>query len=261
MVKLKRENGTPASRRILRIYTEPSFLICVLVLVLACSFMSLTIKGFSRVVKKNPFLLKKSLEFLDEKLGGIYEIESKGRIDNEQIVKELGTEEYIEWVLVDKSEPEDSAVRKCALFITYYSMPDRVPHVPDECYMGAGYQRMGRETVTFKLDRGQMQEELTGRYVVFSGRDDNFFASKKFAVMYVFRVNDEYCGNREAARIAIDKHMFSKHTFFSKVEWRFYNDSFGTLIYPKKEESLKASGELLSVILPILEQEYWPAVD
>ncbi|MHC4084712.1 MAG: hypothetical protein ACYSU3_07240, partial [Planctomycetota bacterium] len=54
--------------------------------------------------------------------------------------------------------------------------------------------------------------------------------------------------------------IFSKYSYFSKVEWKFFNIRFNKLIYPGKEEAIAASQKLLSVILPILEKEHWPIV-
>jgi hypothetical protein len=51
--------------------------------------------------------------------------------------------------------------------------------------------------------------------------------------------------------------MFSRHSYFSKVEWSFYAAS-GAKSYLDREEAKKAGEKLLTVILPILETKYWP---
>jgi hypothetical protein len=42
------------------------------------------------------------------------------------------------------------------------------------------------------------------------------------------------------------------------VEWKFYGaDSFG-LIYPDKDQTLRASQKLMAHLLPELEKKHWP---
>ncbi len=247
-------------KKLLNIYSEPAFLICTIVLVVACSFMSLAIKGFADFVKKEPLPLKKSLDLLDEdkKALGCYKVLSKQKVLNEQIVNELGTEDYIEWTLENTEEPSDSPVRMCSLFITYYRMPDRIPHVPDECYVGVGYQRLAGNNINFKVNIDGVEQELPGRCVIFSSVGDNYWSSRKFPVLYLFRVNDEYCGNRESARVALDKNLFGRHSFFSKVELRFFNDNFGSKTSLSMDEAIQAGSKFLEVFLPILQKEHWP---
>jgi hypothetical protein len=251
------KKGYQLFRQIISVYTEPSFLICALVLVLACSFMSVAIEGFASFVKKTPWPLKKSLDLLDEGALWPYKVVAKGKIAEERIVRELGTEDYIEWTLEDTKSSPESLARFCSLFITYYSMPDRVPHVPDECYVGVGYQRLTGKDIYFNVNLEGDIKELPGRYVIFSGANSDHWSSQKFQVFYVFRVNDQYCGDRESARIALDKNIFGGYSYFSKVEWKFFNKRFGLDNYPDLDVAIEASEKLLGVVLPILEREHW----
>ena len=53
----------------------------------------------------------------------------------------LGTKDYIQWILEDTRVPQSDPLRFANLFVTYYSGGSNlVPHVPDVCYLGAGYQ-------------------------------------------------------------------------------------------------------------------------
>jgi hypothetical protein len=82
--------------------------------------------------------------------------------------------------------------------------------------------------------------------------------------LYFFSVNKEYANNREQTRFILNKNIRSKHSYFCKVEWKFFNAGHGaggwgkSVYYPDKEEAITASQKLLSVILPILEKEHWP---
>jgi len=242
------------------IYLQPAFLICAAVLAMAGGGMSVAIKSFGVYLKKTPLPLKKSLELLDENALAPYEVIGKEEIENEEIVKALGTEDYIQWTLEDRDAAADSAVRKCSLFITYYELPDpQVVHVPEECYIGAGNQRLAAGNVTFEINKEGVEEKISARYVVFSGTNSNQWQNDaKFLVLYLFNVNGRYAGSREDARITLNKNIFGKYSYFSKVEWKFFNTKFGAVIYPSKEEAVAASRKLLGVILPILVREHWP---
>ena len=236
----------------IRSYLQPAFLICAAVLVLSGVVMP-------KPVKKEPLPLKKSLDLLDEKALAPYKVLEKPKITNQEVLESLGTEDYIQWILEDSEVAVDSPVRKCSLFITYYALPDRVPHVPEECYTGGGHQRLTSDSVTVEINKGGIVEKIPARYLVFARTSSTYWGmDTKFPVLYLFNVNEVYANSREDARFALNKNIFSKYSYFSKVEWKFFNTRFGKRIYPGKEEAITASQKLLSVILPILEEEHWP---
>jgi hypothetical protein len=253
--------------KVLKRYLEPAFLICVLILVASGIIVA---KGF---VKKLPIPLKKQLNLLDDSKLLPYEVVGKGLIDNQNVVASLGTEDYIQWELEDTSAVADSPVRNCTLFITYYDHPDYVPHVPDECYIGAGYVIASRsnvsfacsyspfspEDVTFEVSNPKQQVNLSGRYLELTDKEGSLSGNGKFPVLYIFNVNGEYSSGRAKTRAILNKNFLGKHSYFSKVEWKFFNKgTVGRRKYPGKEEAVSASGKLLSTILPILEKEHWP---
>lgn len=243
----------------IRVYLQPAFLICVAVLTISASAMSIVIRRFNIYLKKEPMPLKKSLDLLNENDLIPYKVISKPKIENEEVVKELGTEDYIQWTLEDPEVEATSPVRLCTLFITYYKLPDRVPHVPDECYVGVGNQRIGADNVVFQVNKNGKKQEISGRYVVFSTSTADYWAAgTKFPVLYLFNVNGEYKGNRESARLTLNKNIRGKYSYFSKIEWKFFNMKFGAMVYPSKTEAIAASEKFLSKILPILERDHWP---
>jgi hypothetical protein len=255
----KVQTGTAHSSYI-KHYMQPAFLICVVILAVAGGGMSFTIKKFGIYLKKEPLPLKKSLDLLDEKGLAPYKVISKDKIESEDVVDSLGTKEYIQWVLEDLDAPATSAVHYCSLFITYYELPDKVPHVPEECYMGSGFQRLASESVTLSFGA----QTIPARHLVFTSMESNYWQkSTKFPILYFFRVNKDYVNSREDARLVLNKNIRGKHSYFCKVEWKFFNTRFGVArrgesVYPSKEEAVVASQKLLSVILPILEKEHWP---
>jgi hypothetical protein len=243
------------TNKIIRSYLQPAFLICAAVLVLSGIVMP-------KPVKKEPLHLKKSLDLLDEKALSPYKVESKPKISNQETVESLGTQDYIQWMLEDPNVAVDSTVRRCQLFITYYGLADRVPHVPEECYTGGGHQRLTSDSVIFEINVDNTTRKIPARYLVFAKSNANYWGmDTRFPVLYLFNVNERYANSRDEARFALNKRIFSKHSYFSKVEWKFFNIRFNKPIYPSKEETIGASQKLLSVILPILEKEHWPIVE
>lgn len=238
---------------------SPAFLLCAAVLAAAGGGKSIAIRRFGLILKKEPLPLKKSLDLLDENGLGPFRVipGGKHKIENAEVLEELGTEDYIQWVLEDTEAPADSSVRMLMLFATYYELPDRVPHVPEECHAGAGFQRLATDGIYFEVDKLAVPR-IPGRYLVFgSTGSDPWQRAWKFPVLYFFRVNGEYAGNRDDARIALNKNLFGKHSYFCKIEMAFNTGS----ITPKKEEAVRACDRLLAVILPILEKEHWPDMD
>ena len=115
-------------------------------------------------------------------------------------------------------------MRKLLLFITYYRQPDRVPHVPEECYTGGGYQRLATNAVV--VPSVGTPREIPGRYLLFEKTaQDVSLAVPQFPVLYLFRVNGEYAGSRDEARMALNKNVFSKHAYFCKIELVFNQSS------------------------------------
>lgn len=245
----------------IRIYLQPAFLLCVAVLAAGGIGSSLAVNRLGLSLQKEPLPLKKSLDMLDERPLALYRIEpqNKLKIENPEIVKSLGTEQYILWILDDAQSAPESPAGKFTLFITYYGSPDKVPHVPEECYAGSGFEQLSGQSVTLTVDNGSgFQRKIPAKYLVFSDKNASpGSGSGKFPVIYFFRVNDRYSGSREETRIALNKNLFQKYSYFSKVELAFNRSKKA----PNKEQTVKAAEQLMSVILPVLEEEHWPKLD
>jgi len=242
---------------------QPSFLICVCVLGLAGVSKTMVIKLIGVQLEKLPFELQQSLTLLDESALGPYKVVRKHTIENQDILKELGTEEYIQWELEDSEADVNSSVRNCSLFVTYYNRPDRVPHVPEECYVGGGNRQLARESLPLYVSRTGVeqgyQRKIYARYLVFIRKSLNIWApNSKYSVFYVFNVNGEYANDRTEVRNILGRNLFGKYSYFSKIEWRFYGGSLGNVTIPIKDESIRASEKLLSFVLPVLEGKHWP---
>jgi len=238
------------------LYLQPAFLSCVLVLLMSGAGMSVMVRGLGGYLDKEPLPLTRSLEMLDEQALRPFRVVSRQRIENEEVLASLGTEDYIQWVLEYPGLGDHGRAKRLMLFVTYYPLPDRVPHVPEECYMGAGFQRLATDTFTLSPQAQRSGGTLRARYLVFGGPSrGNWQSSVRVPVVYLFRVNGRYAANRDEARVALNRNIFGKSSYFSKVELVF-NQGTGT---PSKEETVDASQRLLALLLPILERDHWPA--
>jgi hypothetical protein len=239
-------------------YLQPAFLICAGLLAITAGGMSVAIKTAGIYTKKEPLFLKKSLNDLDKSNLAPYKVVAKSKIENQDILNTLGTEDYIQWTLEDTSVPAENKTRLCTLFITYYSLPDIVPHRPEECYIGGGLQGIKFETVMLKVIKGLYEREIKTRYLVFANtKAELSLGGASFPILYTFNANGKY-GDRDDVRKALNRNLFGKFSYFSKVEWKFYNITSGRTTYPNKQEAIAASEKLMSFILPVLEKEHWP---
>jgi hypothetical protein len=256
-------------------YTQPAFLICVVVLAIAATAKTIVIEWSGAHLKKLPLPLKKPLDLLDESALGPYKVINKHKIHNKDVLEQLGTEEYIQWELEDTEADKSSPVKYFLLFVTYYTgNPDQVPHVPEECYVGGGSQRLGSESVTLNVEgfeasdinpenetstKAGVKKKIDAKYIVFIRQSSNIWQTKsRYPVLYFFKVNGADAGGRTEARAIMGKNLFGKYSYFSKVEWKFHGGGSGGRIYPNKEETIVASEKLLSVLLPVMERDHWP---
>jgi len=232
-----------------RAYFEPTFVISVVLLVAA----AVATNRFG-VIEKTLLPLQTPLDQLEEGGLGSYTVLAKPSIANEEILESLGTEDYIQWIL-DDSEATNDAVRRMLLFITYYGKPDRVPHVPEECYTGGGFQQLASNAIQFDVSSGDFRRTIGGKCLVFGSTRANLIQiGDKFPVLYFFSVNGQYAGSREEARMMLNKSLFQPYAYFSKVEIVFNQGTVG----PTEDEAVAAGNKLLSVILPKLERRHWP---
>lgn len=248
-------------KEILKHYAQPAFLICVAVLLIAAGGMSATVSYLGLQFIKKPIPLKKSFDEINEAALAPWKVVDKSKIKNKDILEQLGTDQYIQWVLEDTSAEPTSPVRCCSLFITYYTgNPDQVPHVPEECYLGGGkiLTELPKE-LNFDVTVNGKQQTVSARWLSIGSKSQDIFqGDSTFGVLYFFKVNGVYAGNRDAARRVMQTNFFSKYSYFSKVEWFFFNRAGAASVYPSKEQANEASQKFLRILLPILENDHWP---
>jgi len=239
-------------------YLNPAFVVCLSVLMTVAVAKEAIIHALGVHMVKEPIALQHSFDDLDETVLLPYEVKQKSVIDGETL-ESLGTENYIQWLLEDQDAAPTSPTRFCSLFLTYYTgNPDMVPHVPDECYVGAGTERLSAETLSLRI-KGIADDKIGLQYLMFGKTSDSLLQKEeKFSVQYFFHVNGQYKPDRTQTRLALGSNWFCKYSYFCKVEWRFYGmDSYG-FVYADKEQTLQASKKLLERLLPELEKNHWP---
>jgi len=248
-------------KTILKHYTQPAFLICTAVLLIAAGGMSTAVSRLGLQFIKKPIPLKKSFNELSEAVLSPWKVIDKSKIKNKDILESLGTDEYIQWVLEDTSAEPASPVRYCSLFITYYTgNPDQVPHVPEECYLGGGkiLTELPKE-LNFDIIVNGKTQTVSARWLSIGNKSGDILQSDtKFGVLYFFKVNGVYAGNRDAARRVMQTNFFSKYSYFSKVEWYFFSRSDAGMSFPSKEQAAAASQKFLELLVPTLENDHWP---
>jgi hypothetical protein len=237
-------------------YFQPAFVCCVGVLLLSGTGMSMMIQGLGGYLKKETLPLARSFETMDEAALHPYRIVSKIDITDKDVLKSLGTRDYVQWILEDTLADPAERTQRFMLFLTYYPLPDRVPHVPEECYLGGGFQRLATDSLVWTPEQTDLTEAVTARYLVFGqGGSQVWHRGQQVPVVYLFKVNGQYASNRDEARIILNKNIFGKSSYFSKVELVF-NQGTGPL---SQEQTVTASQQALKVLLPVLERDHWPA--
>jgi len=246
---------------ILKNYLQIPFLLSFILPVVFAGGVSYYKIHYGINILKKPMPLKAPFDVLDEKLLEPYKVVRKSKIENKDIVESLGTEEYLQWTLEDTTVDSMSPVKNCSVFVTYYTgSTDQVPHVPEACYIGGGFEvkdkfsidlNVGDINIPGMAKRGKIP--ATG--LVFSRKSDELWqASAQFPVIYFFKVNGQYTGNRTTTRIVLGD-LTNEYSYLSKVEIGF-NNLKG--LYPDKKQAIEATEKLLKVLLPVLEKNHWP---
>ncbi|MCG8377077.1 MAG: EpsI family protein, partial [Chlorobiales bacterium] len=217
--------------------------------------MSTIERAMGIVLTKEPLPLRVPLTALNQDRLAPYRVTETFSIEDQDLLKALGTQDYIQWVLSDPSRDVTDPAREVLLFVTYYALPDKIPHVPEECYLGSGYQRLAADRVTFGIPAEGGSRDVSGRCLVFSqAASAHWGGAARVPVIYLFRVNGQYAVDRDEARLALNRNLFGKASYFSKVELVF-NRSDGRIT---QEQAQAAAQDILRVVLPLLEQEHWP---
>ncbi len=204
-------------------------------------------------VKKEYVPLRAALSTLDKASLGPFRFIEAANLDADQ-VNTLGTEQYISWQLEDTSVPDPvHPLRFAHLFVTYYSgKPDMVPHVPDVCFKGAGYDVRRGDHV--ELHIAGLKRDVPVRTVSFVR--SGIYGKDEPTVVYTFLANGDFTCTREGVRMAVGD-IRARHAYYSKIEVSFGSRS----TRPQNattEQTLEGAARLLNYALPALLERHFP---
>ena len=232
--------------------TRPSFLVAVLILA-ACAFgLNPMLTGSAGPLVKESLPLRNSLKKLSKNLGP-YRFR-QAQILNSAMAAALGTDEYIDWHFEDTSVADKSdPLRNIHVFITYYTGGrNRVPHTPEECWLGVGYA--AQEGATVDLDIPSLGRKIPARVITFE--KSGLLRQEHPTVVYTFHCNGDFAPSRTAVRYRVNA-VDETYAYFCKIEL-----SFGARIEgaadATREESIRAGVKFLDYLLPELLNVHLP---
>ncbi len=247
------DNQSTAGGGVLRgLLSNPGFLPCLaLLVIMAVAYRALVVKGGVQLVKL-ALPLQKRLDDLDHKKLHPYALVHP-YILKQDLLDELGTNDYIQWLLSDKSIQNGAPEQLVNLFVTYYTgKPGQVPHVPDACYLGSGYKAVDQWYENFKIPALGQDCVIPVQVLEFE-RSALLGGHESKVVIYTFHGNGQFCpGRRELQKVL--GNPLEKYAYFSKLEVTFGSQEH----YPTKQQAVKAAEKFFQVIVPVLVKEHWP---
>jgi hypothetical protein len=238
---------------------------CLALLLGGTVLMELTTSRLEVHLRKQPVPLRKPLYQADgSKLLPEYELHPiQPPPLTAETIEALGTEEYLQWRIVDLSRPVDHPLRVAQVFVTYYTgRPDAVPHTPDECLSAAGAELLSSRGEQIELPGlGLPEDRIPVRVAIFrlpSRQAVMGFgarAAPEMTVLYFFHTNGKFRASRQEVRLELTN-LFERFAYYSKVEVSFASDRQPPR-HADTAESLAALPPLLRKLLPILLQDHY----
>lgn len=237
------ENGLPA-RKFLTVH----FVVAALIMGAAAVLVGPVAWSMNFRQAKAAIPLRKPLSAMDVDRLRPYRVVERATLDA-PVIDALGTDQYIQWMLEDTSLPPGDSLYTAMLFVTYDTGGQNlVPHVPDECRLGAGYQpARPHENREIPIDSPTLRSEIPLRVCTFV--KTAVFQRDEQTVVYLFHANGSFAATRDAVRILFNDPR-DRFGYFSKVEISFPRAS--------REESVKGAAKLLSKLLPVLVSDHLP---
>lgn len=240
-------------RRLWDIWSNRGFVLCAaLLVVFVVSFEVIALRSGVNVWKK-PLPLKAPLSSLQEaKLAG-YRLLRPGTLSADMI-DQLGTDEYVQWLLADLSAPDDGIREpRINLFVTYYTgKPDPVPHIPEACYVGSGHKVVNQTSDTVTVSIAGREETVPIRILEFE-RQGALLDPVRRVVIYTFHANGQFLANRLDVRTRLTDPR-TTHAYFSKLELGMEIGSG----YASRQDAIEAGKRFLKVAIPVFVEDHWP---
>lgn len=168
---------------------------------------------------------------------------------SDDMVDSLGTEEFFQAILTDTSKAPSDPTRTAHLFVTYYTgKPDMVPHVPEECFVAAGYNLVGIDAADVRV---QGVGAPGGTVPVRIARFDKGNAGE-VAAAYFFHVNGSYQTTRDGVRLKLSN-PFERYAYYSKIEVNFTGENGRSA---DARATVTALPAILEALLPVLFEDH-----
>lgn len=235
---------------------RPPFLICLAVLGAAALAAGPGAKAFRAALIKDPIDCRKPLCEMARDSLGPYRFLNSATLSG-TVLATLGTDNYLSWLLEDTREKPGSLRRYAYVFVTYYTgSGSLVPHTPDVCMRGAGYEpKQAHENVTLRVPAlAPGETDVPIRVLTFVKSD--VYDREELSVIYTFHCNGQFTASRTRVRQLINNPL-DKYAYFSKVEVSFSGRPGGGS-GASREETVEAARDLLNYLLPVLLQDHYP---
>ena len=198
---------------------------------------------------KQALALRVPLASLDERVLAPYKVTKRIVLDP-IMVEALGTDMYLSWQLEDENRPTNDPLRVASLLVTYDTGGrNLVPHTPDVCRLGAGYEAaQPHENVDFEIGSLAV-EQRTVPVRVCTFVKTAVKNRAKHTVVYTFNCNGRFVAARNWVRTLINTPT-NRYAYFSKVELSFPRAT--------RAESVRGAERLFERLLPALVAGHWP---
>jgi hypothetical protein len=232
-------------------FIDRTFVICGVILFISAMGIQTLVGAMEIYLRKEAVPLVKPLSEFDARKMWPYKLVSSQKLQPE-IEEELGTKEYLQMTFEDTRIKDDRIAGKYInFFVTYYTgSTDQVPHVPDVCYVGGGFDSQGTRNTTIKVKNlGLKNDELPVRELLF--QNTRAMVPVIQPVIYFFGVNGTFVNDRTDVRLSLASPRL-RYAYFSKVEVAFLGGS-----QPDKDQALEITGRFFSKAIPILMKDHW----
>lgn len=225
------------------------FGLAVLVLGLAAILTGPVATRMKLKLSKEALPLRLPLTMLDEYSLGSYRLLQRNTLDS-VVVEALGTDQYMNWSLEDTDLSPHDPLRHVILFVTYYTGGSNlVPHTPDVCYLGAGYNP-GQPHENKLMDIRSLQSGVSPIPIrICTFVKTAIFDNKPITVIYTFMCNGKFVNTRTRVRLLIND-LSDTYAYFCKVEVSFPNAN--------REQSIEGAKKIFELVLPVFIEHHWP---
>lgn len=235
------------------------FIVCIGLLGGFALGMMLYSQKFGGYFQKRPLPLKISLAaFNFDALGPRFALPAEQPPPLSHDVEEsLGTKDYFQARLIDRTKDTPTSRREVHLFVTYYTgKPDQVPHVPDECMIAANMEKIGEEDREVTIPAaGSNGQALKTHFRILRFRPKiRAGGGGERTVLYFFNTNGRYAITRDEVRLA-QFDFRQRYAYYAKIEVNV-TDVTIQQIAGQTRESYRDAGieDVVATTIPLMER-------